>query len=81
MLGSMSVNQNNNIQDLFISSCLNDLTNCYRLFNVDIMMFYRPISAMDHARKLKFSIYAQLPSINKMFLYLSDSIQCRDYYF
>ena len=53
MLGSMSVNQNNNIQDLLISSRLNDLANCYRHFNVDIMMFY--ISAMDHARKLKFS--------------------------
>ena len=67
MLGSMPVNQNNNIQDLLISSCLNDLTNCYRHFNVDIMMFY--ISAMDHARELKVNIYAQLPSINKMFQY------------
>ena len=46
----MSVDQNNNIQDLFILSCLNDLMTCYRHFNVDTMMFY--ILAMDHARKL-----------------------------
>ena len=38
-----------------------------RHFNVDTMMFY--ILAMDHARKLKFSVYVQLPSINKMFQY------------
>ena len=31
------------------------------------MMLY--ISAMDHARKLKFSSYVHLPSINKMFPY------------
>ena len=30
---------NNNIQDLLISLRLNDLTNCYRRFNVDIMMY------------------------------------------
>ena len=35
------------------------------VFNVDIMMLY--ISAMDHTRKLKFSTYVHLPSINKMF--------------
>ena len=63
----MSVNQNNNMQDLLILSCLNDLTNCYRQFNVDIIMRY--ISAMDQARKLKFSSYVQLPSINKMLQY------------
>ena len=34
-------------------------------FNVDIMMLY--ISARDHARKLKFSSYVHVPSINKMF--------------
>ena len=40
---------------------------------------------MDHARKLKFNIYVQLPSINiwnvSISLRLSDSIQCRGYYF
>ena len=51
----------NNIQDLSILSCLNDLTNC---FNVDIMMLY--ISAMDHARNLKFNSFVQLSSINEM---------------
>ena len=35
------------------------------MFSVDIMMLY--ISVSDHARKLKFSSYAHLPSINKMF--------------
>ena len=35
--------------------------------NADIMMLY--ISAMDHARKLKFNIYVYLLSINKMFQY------------
>ena len=52
---------------LFISSRLTDFTNCLRCFNVDIMMLY--ISAMDHARKLKFSSHVHLPSINKMFQY------------
>ena len=37
------------------------------LYNNDIMMLY--ISAMDQARKLKFSSYVHLPSINKMFQY------------
>ena len=58
----------NDIQDLLISSRLNDLTNCKRHFNVGIMMLY--ISAMDHARKLKFSSYVHLPSVNKTFQYL-----------
>ena len=47
-----------------ILSRLNDLTRC---FNVDIMMLY--ISVRDHARKLKFSSYVHLPSVNKMFQY------------
>ena len=55
------------MQDLLISSCLNDLMNCKRRFNVDIMMFY--ISGRDHARMVKFNIYVHLPSINKMFQY------------
>ena len=38
-----------------------------RRFNVGIMMLY--ISVVDHARKLKFSIYVHLPSINKIFQY------------
>ena len=44
---------------------------CYRRVNVNnttnvknIMMLH--ISAMAHARKLKFSIYVHLPSVNKM---------------
>ena len=57
----------NNLQDLLISSRLNDLTNCQRRFNVDIMMLY--ISGRDHARKLKFSSYVHPPSINNMFQY------------
>ena len=57
----------NNIQDLLISSRLNDLTNCLRRFNVGIMMLY--IAVRDHARKLKFSSYVRLPFINKMFQY------------
>ena len=55
------------MQDLLLSSRLNDLTNCYRRFNVDIMMLY--ISAMDLARKLNLSSYVHLPSINKMLPY------------
>ena len=54
-------------QDLLILSRLNDLTNCWRCFNVDILMLY--ISGRDHYRKLKFSSYVHLPSINKMFQY------------
>ena len=50
-----------------MSSQLNDLANCQRCFNVDIMMLY--ISAMDQARKLRFSSYVHLPSTNKMFQY------------
>ena len=33
-------------------------------FYVDIMKLY--ISALDHARKLKFSYYVHVPSTNKM---------------
>ena len=44
-----------------------DLTNCNRRFNVDIMKLY--ISGRDHARKLKFSSYVHLPSVNKIFQY------------
>ena len=54
-----------NVQHLGMSSRLNDLMNCKRHFNVDIMNLY--ISALDRARKLKFSHYVHLPSINKMF--------------
>ena len=46
---------------------MNDLTTSQRRFNVHIMMLY--ISARDYARKLKFSSYVDLPSINKMFQY------------
>ena len=53
------------IEDLLISSRLNDHMNCYRRFNADFMIPY--ISAMDHARK--FSSYVHLPFINRMFLY------------
>ena len=55
------------VQHLWISSCLNDHMNCYRGFNVDIIKHY--ISLLDHARKLKFRYYINLPSINKMFQY------------
>ena len=40
-------------------------TNYKRRFNADIMMLY--ITAIDLARKIKFSSYVHLPSINKMF--------------
>ena len=43
---------------------------CYRSFNVDIMKFY--ISALDQARKLKFSNFLHLLSINKMFQYVGE---------
>ena len=56
------------VQHLWKSSRLNNLMNRWRRFNVDIMKLY--ISALDHARKLKFSNYVHLVSINKMF-------QCR----
>ena len=55
------------MEDLLISSRLNDITNCERGFNVAILMNY--ILAMDHARKLKFSSDVHLPFINKMFQY------------
>ena len=43
---------------------LNDLMNCYETFYVDIMKLY--ISALDHARQLKFSNYVHLPSTNNI---------------
>ena len=46
------------------------------------MMLY--ISGSDHARKLKFSSYFHLPSINKkvsISLHLSDSVRYRRGYF
>ena len=61
---SMSVNQT---KRFLISSRMNNLTNCKRRFNADIMTLY--FSAMDQARKLKFSSYVHLPSINKIFRY------------
>ena len=71
------------IQDLFILSRLNDLTNCYRCFNVDITMLC--ISGRDHARKLKIqqlyssAIYKQNASISSG---LIDSGKLRrGYYF
>ena len=66
MIKSVCLSENN-IQDLLISSRFNHLTNSKRHCNVDIMMRY--ISAMDQARKLKFSIYVHLPPINKMIQY------------
>ena len=39
----------------------------FHINSIDIMMLY--ISAMGHARKLKFISYVHLPSINKMFQY------------
>ena len=46
------------------------------------MMLY--IFIRDHARKIKFSSYVHLPSINKnvsIWLRLSDSVQCRRRYY
>ena len=65
----MSVHQNNQIKmfKIYQYRLLNDLTKCYRHFNVDIIMLY--ISATDHARTLKLSSYVHLPSINKIFQY------------
>ena len=57
----------NNVQDLLISSRLNDLKNYYRCFNIDIMMLH--ISVRDQATKLKFNSYVHLPSINKIIQY------------
>ena len=56
------------VQHFLILSRLNDLMNCYRRFNVDIIKLY--ISALDEARKLKFRYCVNLPFINKM-------LQCR----
>ena len=50
-----------------ISSRLNDFTYCYRGVNADIMKLC--ISAIDNARKLKFSSYVYLPPINKIIPY------------
>ena len=69
-LGHIVVYENSSDEfdiDLIISSLLNDLTNCKRCFNVDIVNLY--ISAMNHAKKLKFCSYIHLPYINKMFQY------------
>ena len=45
---------------------MNDLINeLLETLNVDNIMLY--ISAMDHARKIKFSSYVHLPSISKTF--------------
>ena len=46
---------------------MNDLMNCYGLFNADIMKLY--ISALGQAMKLKFQSYVHLPSINQIFQY------------
>ena len=42
-----------------------DLIYCYKPFNADSRKLY--ISAPNHARKLKFSCYVHMPSMNKMF--------------
>ena len=51
--------------------------------NMNILIMTLYISALGHARKLKFSSYVHLPSINKItLLRLNDSVQCRrGYYF
>ena len=46
-----------------ILSCLSDLVNCSRRFNVDASKLY--ISFVVHARKLLFSSNVHLPSITK----------------
>ena len=61
------VSQNNRTQSsrmIFNEDFLSVFDN---LNNVNIMMLY--ISTMDQAKKLKFSSYGHLPSINKMFQY------------
>ena len=55
------------VQLFLISSRLNDLMNCYRCFNVDIIKLY--ISALDEARKLKLRYCVNLPFVNKMLQY------------
>ena len=55
------------VQFFLISSHLNDLMNCYRHFNFNIIKLY--ISALDEARKLKFRYCANLPFINKILQY------------
>ena len=51
-------------------SHFNDFTNCWRGFNVVIMILYTIyISAVDHARKLKFSNYVLLACINTIYKY------------
>ena len=54
-----SIYHNTNCQVVYLS-----FGTCKEVY---ILMLY--ISAMDHARKLKFSSYIHLPSINKMFQY------------
>ena len=44
---------------------LNDVTNSYRVFNVDSVNSV--ISALDHVRRLRFSSIVHLTSINKLF--------------
>ena len=56
---SISINDR---QGLLILSCLNDLTNCQKCFNVVNILLY--ISAVTNARKLKFNRYVHLPSTN-----------------
>ena len=46
-------------------SRLNDLMNCQRRFNADIMKLY--ISAVGHAMKSKFSRRVHLSSVNQIF--------------
>ena len=55
------------VQYFLIPSRLNDLMNCYRHFNFDIIKLY--ISALEDARKLKFRYCANLTFINKMLQY------------
>ena len=66
----------NNIQDTLISSRLNDPTDRYRCFNVNIMMLYIEIvifehscyiSALGHVRMLTLSSYVLLACINAIY--------------
>ena len=65
------------VQYFLISSRLNDLANCYRRFNFDIIKLY--ISALDDARKLKIQILCQSAIYKQnvtISLCLNDSVQC-----
>ena len=68
---SIMCQSDNNVQDSFMSSHLNDLTKC---FNVDIILHYMYISDMDNARKLKFRSYVHLPSVQ--FQFNSKCVYC-----